>query len=628
MQDDRPLPEIVGFGPFRASLRTGEVRLNGHRLKLPEQSFQILAALLSRPGELVTREELRRRLWPEDTFVDYEHGLNVAVQRLREALGDSASEAQYIETLPRRGYRFIAPVEAIEPAPEAPVDRWGTSVRTKWALASASTVALLAVLGIVLALNPGGLRDRLLGHPAPGEITSIAVLPLENLSGDPDQEYFADGMHDALITELGKISSLRVISRQSVMQFKGSHKPLKAIAGALGVDAVVEGTVARDRQRVRVTAQLIEVNPERHLWAQEYERDLGGVLALQGDVARAIAREVRAVVTPEEQTRLAARPVNPEAHQAYLRGRYFWSKRSPEGMKKAVEYFQQAIDADPTFAPAYAGLADTYGVHAGVYLGLTREERHDRQEAAIQKALELDDSLAEAHASLGKLKERQWNWAGAEKEYRRAIDLNPSYATARQWFSNFLFNLGRYPDEALRHAKLAVQLDPLSPIINSNLCGAYYTLGKYELAIEQCQKTLTLDDKHIPAYILQAFAYYEMGQGDKAAEEEERALVLEEGPEVARQYRKRYEAEGWPGLFHWWIDRLEAQRARGEDVRMINIAACYVALGEGEKALRALEEGYQRRDPDFEAIAVMREFQPLHPDPHFQDLVRRLHLPE
>jgi len=349
---------------------------------------------------------------------------------------------------------------------------------------------------------------------------------------------------------------------------------------------------------------------------------------LQGELASEITRQIKIAVTPEEQTRLAgARPVNPEAYMAYLRGRYFWSQRSPESMPRALDYFQQAINLDPTYAAAYAGLADTYGVRAAEYLGLTWNERMARHKAAVEKALELDDSLAEAHASLGILKARDWEWSGAEQEYRRSIELNPSYATAHHWLSIFLFDLGKRPEEALRHARRAVELDPLSPVINSNLCDSLYLVGEYEQAIKQGQKTLQLDDKHWPAHLCLAEVYLELGQDDKAAQHEEQNILIDWGPEAASQIRKRYEAEGWPGVWRWYLEEFGARRARGEYILWINIAECHVRLGEVDKAMVALEKGYQRRDPFFQGIVTYPPLRPLHSDPRFQDLLRRMNLP-
>ena len=339
-------------------------------MKLQEKPFRILRVLLERPGELVTREELQKRLWPADTFVDFDHSLGTAIGKLRQALGDSAQNPRFVETLGGRGYRFIAPVAGSGDISKLPIESHITATQapavdtiaavkektTAWALKAwlvGGTASVLALGAILIVLNAGGWRDQILGRGRSAEISSLAVLPLENLSRDPDQEYFADGMTDELITNLGKIGALRVISRTSVMSYKGTRKPLAQVARELKVDGVVEGTVLRSGDRVRITAQLIRINPEKHLWAETYERDLRDVLALQQDVAHDIADEIRIKLTPQEQARLSsARPVDPEAQEAYLRGVYFWNKRTERDLEKSIEYFNQAIRKEPSYALA------------------------------------------------------------------------------------------------------------------------------------------------------------------------------------------------------------------------------------------------------------------------------------
>jgi TolB-like protein/DNA-binding winged helix-turn-helix (wHTH) protein/Tfp pilus assembly protein PilF len=616
---------LVRFGVFEVDLRTGELRKNGLKVKLQDQPFQVLAMLLEHPGALVTREELQKRLWSESTFVDFEDGLSKAVYRIREALGDDADNPRFVETLPRRGYRFIYPVAPVSSPAKATAVRDRRSSMRRIAFAA---VALVAIIAAVLALNIAGLRDRLF-PPSPPKIQSIAVLPLGNLSGDKEQEYFADGMTEALISDLGKIGALRVISRTSVMRFKETKRSIPEVARELNVDAVVEGSVLRSGDRVRITAQLIHPNPEKHLWSGSYERDLRDVLALQAELAAEIARQIKIAVTPEEHALLSARrAVNPEAHQAYLRGRYFWSKRNREGMQKAVEHFQQAIDLDPAYAPAYAGLADAYAVSGGEFLGLTERERYLRTKAAVQKALELDDTLAEVHASLGYMKGTyEWDWAKEELEYRRAIELNPSYAPAHKRLSVLLLMLGRRPEEALRLAKRAVELDPLSPSINSHLCGAYMILGEHDQAIRQCQLTLELDDQHFVPHFYLASVYLQMGKHDRAAHHLEQALLLSEGAEAAREMRGRYQAGGWPGVWRWDVTRLEVRQARGEFVSY-GIADAYFRLGDFDNAILALEEGYRRRDPTIAQIAGDPMWDRLRSDPRFQDLLRRMNFPD
>ncbi|MBZ5616872.1 MAG: winged helix-turn-helix domain-containing protein, partial [Acidobacteriia bacterium] len=398
--------QTVRFGPFELDLRAAELRHNGTKTRLPEQPFQVLVALLEHQAEVVTREELRQCLWGSDTFVDFEQGLNTAVKRLREALGDSAEKPQYIETVPRHGYRLMVPVERLDSAAPAIVD---ASARRRRIWLTASALLLVAVaLGVIW-------RQQILERFRPVKIESLAVLPLVNLSGNPDEEYFADGMTEALITELGKVNPLRVISRQSVMQYKGTNKTVPQIARELHVDGVVEGSAMRVGDKVRITTQLIQANPERHLWSESYQRDLRDILALQSEVARAITNEVKIKLTPQEQTRLAsARPVNPDAYQAVLRA------KSEKDSQKAFAYLQQAIAFDPTYAPAYVELAFYYVDET--YRARPVKEAVPLARAALDKALDLDPTLAEAHAMLGYIKFWfDWDWSGAEADLKRTV---------------------------------------------------------------------------------------------------------------------------------------------------------------------------------------------------------------
>src|SRR5882762_8255935 len=442
---------ITRCGAFEIDLRAFELRKHGLRLKLAEQPFQILALLLERPGEVVTREEIRARLWPGDTFVDFDHGLNNAVMRLREVLGDSSDHPRFIETLPRRGYRFIAPVELKRPALDNAALEAAASVK------SAAVPEILAKNGSgnsEALLNAGqGQASRrfslpriamlaaavLAGSALISGITvhyvnaskgkanrssSLVVLPLENLSGDREQDYFADGMTDDLIANLAKIHSLRVISRSTAMAYKGTHKPLPQIATELNVDAVVEGTVMRVGNRVRITAELVQVSTDQHLWADTYESPIGDVLALQNRVSSAIVDQIRINLTKEDKERLAQKPsVSPEAYEDYLKGRYYWNKRSGEGFEKAIGYFEEATRKDPQYALAYAGLADCYGIiGATIYGRLPASDAAPKAKSAATRALEIDPSLAEAETSLATAKfNYDWDWAGAAEGLKKAM---------------------------------------------------------------------------------------------------------------------------------------------------------------------------------------------------------------
>src|SRR5271157_358880 len=398
---DGPMPVPVQsqrricFQDFELDLTSGELHKAGQKVALAPKAFEVLRALMERPGEVVTREELRVQLWAADTFVEFDDSLNHAVKKLRQALSDSAEDPRFIETLPRHGYRFIGLTKSVPTAGERSKSR-----RRKAVEVVALGLTLVALLAVLAVFDVGKWRSRLLGHPGGPPIRSLAVLPLSNLTGDPQQDYFADGMTDALITDLAKIRSLKVISRTSVMQFKDAKKPLPEIARALGVDGILEGSVQRSGGRVRITAQLIRASTDAHLWSESYERDARDILTLQGEVARAVAREIKIALTPEESTHLfRARPVNPEAYDLSLKGLYFQNKDNPEGHLKASEYFQRAVDIDPTYAPAQAGLSIAYST-AALYGVLPFRDALPKAKAAARRALELDESLTEAHLAL------------------------------------------------------------------------------------------------------------------------------------------------------------------------------------------------------------------------------------
>src|ERR1035437_3544672 len=410
----RIVPEIR-FGTFEVDLRSGELRKNGVNLKLSGQPFQVLAVLLERPGEVITREEFQKRLWP-DTFVDFDHNLNTAINKIREVLGDSAESPRFVETLPRRGYRFIGVVNDADhtASKEKPAFRIGRAF--VWVGVSAA-VAVIVALVILVWLHVGAWRDRLFERSP--RIHALAVLPLENLSNAPEQEYFSDGMTEAIITELGRFSGPRVISRQSIMRFKGSKKALQEIAKELRVDAVVEGTVERSGDRVRISVRLAEIDPERQLWAQEYDRDIHDVLALHADIARSVSNEIRAKLNPDQQRNLTTRqPVDAEAHSEYLKGLYF----EHIDTAVAITHFNNSIQRDSTFAPAFAELAMSYFWQAHQYAaGPPVPEMQPLARAAATKALQIDPSLAPAHLALGLLATSDYNWAEAQAQYQASL---------------------------------------------------------------------------------------------------------------------------------------------------------------------------------------------------------------
>jgi TolB-like protein/DNA-binding winged helix-turn-helix (wHTH) protein/Tfp pilus assembly protein PilF len=649
MKNSEARPRLRRFGVFEVDLRRGELRRQGLKVKLHGQPFQILAMLLERPGEPVTREEIREKLWPENTFVDFEHSINTAVKRLREALGDNTERPRYIETLPRRGYRFLGPVEAVAPesssgVPVAVVSPPPTQValsdevgargdrRHNWRRLALAAAVLVGVVAALLALNVAGLRDRLLTAvggrgtlPLP-KIESIAVLPLENLSNDPAQDYFADGMTDELITNLGKVGALRVISRTSVMRYKGTKKPLPEIARELKVDALVEGTVLRSGNRVRVTANLLEANADRHLWAETYERDLGDVLTLQSEVAQAITNEIQIKVTPQEQARLAsARSVNPEAYQLYLKGRYYAGRATKEGLEKGVQYFNQAIATDPSCALAYDGLADDYWM-ADEWTLSPRDAIPKAKEAA-KKALELDDTLAEAHASLAVVNAfYDWDWAAAESEFKRSIELKPNYALAHEYYGWYLAMIGR-TNEGIAESERSVELDPLSPEANSYLGYVLWVAHRDSQAIEQLRKTTDLDPNYWFAYEVLGLAYERQGQFPEAIAEVQKAVRLAGTiAEPTFGLARVYAVSGNRAEAQKLLDTLK-ERSKETYVSAYLIAVICAKLGERDQALAWLERAYQARSQFMILLRVDPSFDSLCSDPRFQALLRRMNFP-
>jgi len=620
----------VRFGSFEVDLKLRELRMDGRKVKLQDQPYRILAILLEQPGELVTREELRRRLWPAGTFVDFEHSVNTAVKKLRQALGDDPENPHYIETSPRHGYRFIAPVApAYDPRADSAIRDRRYSTRR---VALGITVLVVAAVAIVVGLNVGGLRDRLMplvgasvsrpSVPAP-KIESLAVLPLANLSGDPEQEYFADGMTDALIAELGQIASLRVISRTSVMQYKGVKRPLPQIAKELNVDALIEGSVLRAGERVRVTAQLIGAAPERHLWARNYERDLRDVLTLQGEVARAIADEIRANVTPDVQTRLArSRPVDPEAHELYLKGiRLRSAARDIEAWSRVKDFFQQAIGTHPSYAPAYAALASWYN-NAGEDNYLPRAEAFSKAKALALRTLAADHNLAEAHVALAfALMYLDWDWAAADRESRRALELNPNSTQVLLRRSFYLSLMGR-AGEAVREVKRALELDPLRPDPYFPLAFAYYWGHQYDQALEALRMGQEINPKWDPPWV-RGWALREKGKHAAAIAVFE---TMESRPGPWGHLGNTYARAGKRAEAQQMILKLKEGIQRGKK-GTYEIALIYAGLGEKDQAFEWLEEAYEAHDTGMCFLKVDPPLDPLRSDPRFQDLLRRMNFP-
>src|SRR5215467_3496066 len=637
-------PELIRFGAFEVDARAGGLRKHGIRLKIQDQPFRVLQILLERPGEIVAREELQRQIWPADTFVDFDHGLNNAVKRLREALDDSADEPRYIETIPKRGYRFVASVQssngqnrtheeksAVAVGPASVPDKKRRSLnRFGWAVAASLTVATMVVGG-------GVLRDRF-ARASAASIHSIAVLPLQNLSGDPSQDYFADGMTEELITELSHLKGLTVISRTSVMRYKKTDKSLPEIAHELNVEAVVAGSVLRSGDRVRVTAQLISAREDANLWAETYDRNLQDTVEVQEAVAMAIADKVKTGMIPSAAKTKTARQVNLRAHEAYLLGLHeddFAKQMSNhQGMRatfegyrrRAIQYYEQALKEDPTYAPAYLGLAG----------GLDGAKTTD-VEAKARKALELDDSLSEAHLELASvLLTRDLNWQGAEKEFQRTIEVNPNYAQAHKGYAYYLDAVGKF-DEGLKEYHREQELDPA----NDHLGAALYSRRDYDRLIELERRALATNppgetSANTVAHKVLMVAYARTGKQQESIEEMRAAIACMGFHDFAEEVRRGYVSGGYDGALRAY---LSGAKKRPEWVFNFVEIYVYAELGDYDQAFAGLtrlnKDDYESWQwvvaaegiPTPASLRIEPMWDPLHPDPRFEKLARQLGLP-
>lgn len=601
----------------------------GVRLKLQDQPFKVLATLVQRPGQMVTREELRKLIWPEESFGDFDHAINLAIAKLRATLGDSADVPHLIETLPRRGYRFIGLVESHAVPPQADPTRRGRSafalLRSRRRIIGVAAV-LLTILGIVIVFTMDELRVGILRTTvAVPKIESIAILPLENLSHDKEQEYFADGMTEELTTSLAKIAALRVVSRTSVMQYKGSTKALPQIARELNVDAIIEGSVLQSANRVRINVQLIPASTDKHLWAESYERDLRDVLNLQRDVATAIVVQVRANLKSQDQPHLLTmRQVNPDAYQAYLKALFFGAKWTPDGEKKCIEYSQQAIERDPTYAPPFASMASCYSMSA-FYGYESPTEGFLKAKAAVSKALELDDKLAEAHANLGWiLLVHDWDWPGAEKEMQRALLLDPNSSSTRANYSFYLMVMGR-SDESVREAKKALELDPVTPTTNVGLGFVLYYARRYDESIAQLKKALELDSGLSPAHAELGWNYAQKRMYPEAVNECQKAVSLAPNDQgilagCGRVYGLAGRREEVLGL----ADRLNRSQMYLDPY---NMAWLRDGLRDNDVTIEWLQRGFGQHSPSMIGLRVETWTESLRSDSRFQDLLRKMNFP-
>ena len=614
--ESKPAVRRYRFGDFELDLKSGELRQQGRKVKLQEQPFAILRMLLEHPGEVISKEELQNTVWPANTFVDFDHGLHAAIARVRDALADSAENPRFVETLQRRGYRFIAPVEEIlaQPAPSAePV------AMSQWPKAVGIGIAGIALVAIVVVVLSQRLR-RAEREP----IRSVAVLPLLNLSGDPGKEYLADGVTDELITDLAQTLNMRVISRTSAMHYKGSTLPATQIGRELNVDALVEGSVVLDNRHVRITAQLIDARTDRHLWAHTYAQTLDDILTAQAELSHAIASEISAKLSPDHQMRAHLERANPQAHQSYLKARYLLDRGDESSLHKAIDMFHQALENDPQDPQSYAGLSECF-ISLDDFYAPPNEVMPEARSAAV-RALSLDDNLGEAHTVLGA--ERllyEWDWPGAETELRRGIELAPNNSDGHSWYALYFANMGRH-DEALREIERAQEIDPLSAIVQMNAGWVHYLARRNDRALSQWLETLQLepdfalshssiwvaylDDSHFGEYLAHSAHQHQLDDADTL-----RLAVL--SGNYARQGDRR-QAEAY-------LARLKTAKNRYY-VCDYELATAYAMLGNTDAAMEWLNQGYRARSSCMPNLKTDPRLDPLRADERFKGLLRTLRL--
>jgi TolB-like protein/DNA-binding winged helix-turn-helix (wHTH) protein/Flp pilus assembly protein TadD len=606
-----PNPLVYEFGGFRLNSANRLLERDGEAVPLKPKVFDTLLVLVEAGGQLLTKEQLMRAVWP-DAAVE-ENNLTQNISALRRVFGEQPDEHRYIVTVPGSGYRFVAPVTEVPYGPaEAKKPRWGK-------------LAAAACLIAVLAAGGFWLSRRLL-PPRESKRVMLAVLPLQNLSRNPDEDFFSEGLTEEMITQLGRLQpeSLGVIARATTMQYKSTTKHADQIGRELGVDYILEGSVRRGNDQVRISAQLIRVSDQTHLWADSYQRDARDVLAVQSQVASDIAREISLKLTPRNRAMLAsARPVNPKAHELYLRARYLWNKRTDEGLQRSIAAFQQAIEADPSYAASYAGLADAY-IASGNWGFIAPKDAYPRAKSAAAKALEIDGDSAEARVALAYATYLyDWNAGEAETQFRRALQLNPSYASGHQWYAVFLASRGRF-DEAIAQINLARQLDPLSLIIN-DVVGWIYALARRDArAIEEFRKALDLDPNFYPVRYDLGITYAEIGKNAEAVEQLEAARSLSGDTErTLSGLAYAYARGGDRAKTETLLARLHAM-SKEHYVPAFDIAGVYAGLGEKDRAFSSLEQSYQDRHPWLVMLRVSPIFDPLRSDPRYSELVGRI----
>jgi len=671
---------IYEFGPFRVDALRRLLLREGNQVRLPAKAFEILLVLLEGKGRLVEKDELMRRVWPEGS--GEENNLTVNISALRRSLAESPGEHRYVVTVPGRGYQFVADVRQHggerareseqemlpnqgvaeisadranwdgEAKPLSQSSSWGlgsgaaqvapaqtnTAASHTHPLSSAEYIGgeikrhkrgvllLLAALLATTIVSFLAYSRYLAGRSKPG-ITSIAVLPFANETADPNAEYLSDGISESLINSLSQLPGVKVIARSSAFKFKGTEADLKEVAKALGVQAILTGRVTQRGENLSISVELVNASDKTRMWGEQYDRKLSDLLPIQREIASEIVEKLKIKVSGEGQGPAKHYTESNEAYQLYLKGRFYWNKRTAEALKKSIEYFNQAIDRDPRFALAYAGLADCYVVPAN---RLPPREAMPKAKAAAIRALELDETLAEAHASLGRvLAAYDWDWTSAEKEYKRAIELNPRYAVAHQWYGGYLAVMGR-SDEAIAERKRAVELEPLSPIINFELGLAFYFARDYDRAIEQFQKTLELDQNFPAAHNYLPAAYEQKGMYTEAVAEFKKAILLTGGSEwsISRAgLGHLYAVTGKKSEARTVLDELK-QTSKQEYLPASSIALIYVGLGEKDQAFAWLDKAYEQRAFQMQWIKIEPRWDGLRSDPRFEDLMRRMGFPQ
>lgn len=614
------------FGQFELDLRSYGLKRDGQPLRLEKIPMELLIFLVEHHGELITREQIIERLWGKQVFLDTEQGINTAIRKVRQVLQDDREKPLFLETVVGKGYRFVGNVTLSGTEFLASGDRSlpeSKSARRTHRLRSFGTITgLLVAAAVFWTLWPK--IDRVLRAGRTSTFRSIAVLPLENLSGDPSQEYFADGITDALITHLAKLHAVRVISRTSIMRYKNTREPLPEIANTLNVDAVVEGSVARSSNRVRVTVQLLDARADRHLWAEEYDRDLRDVLSLQSELARDISEQIRASISSEKpSTRNGRGAIEPAAYDSYLRGRSFWNQRTPEGLKQAVAHFQRAIDLDPDYAEAYSGLADTYTA-----LGYTSywspKDSFPKARELASKALQIDPSLAEARSSLAYARlYYDWDWKGAEEEFQRAIAVNPNYATAHHWYSVLLTARGRH-EEAFSEIRRAHELDPLSVPISTDMGFELYYARHYNEAITQLRSVLQTSPKFPLAHLWLGRAYEQKEMYAEAITEfEEAGTALRDWPVIIAAAGHAYARWGHKSEATAAMRRMN-ELSKEEYVTPYGVALIYAGLDDKDHAMNWLQNAYEDRSHWLVWLNLDPRFDNVRSDPRFQELLQRM----